>query len=69
MHWLGHVLGLDSQNTPYYLFWSGVGPHIPTFVLTGAWYRRNHCHAPRCARIGRHTADGTPWCTRHRPTP
>lgn len=25
-HWLLHLAGMDSQETAFYMFWSGIGP-------------------------------------------
>lgn len=67
MHWLIHVLGIDTQQSFAYDFWSGCGTQLPSLVLAAAWLHRANCHHPRCPRIGKHSPDGTPYCTRHLP--
>lgn len=67
MHPLIHLLGIDTQASWAYDFWSGIGTQIAPAVLAGAWWHRNNCHRPRCPRIGRHTTDAGHWCRHHRP--
>ena len=66
-HLIAHWLGIDTQQSPFYDFWSGVGTQLkPGWLWVGFLvYRRHNCHQQRCWRIGKHTVDGTPWCTRH----
>ena len=67
MHWLLHILGLDTQNSIFYNFWSGIGTQLAVLIAAvGAWHKHN-CHAKRCPRIGKHILDGTPYCTKHHP--
>lgn len=72
---LSHWLGLDSANSPFYLFWSGFFA-VTVFtvgILTNMWVhlRKNNCHEHKCARLGRYPVEGTPWivCRRHHPDP
>lgn len=71
--WLAHVLGIDTQGSYWYAFYSGVGakliPNPGELLLAWLWWRRNNCHAHRCLLIGRHLHEGTPWCRRHHPDP
>ncbi len=65
MHWLAHILGLDSVSGMPYAFWSGFGSDLGIFGAVLALYWRHVCHKPKCWRIGRHVVAGTPWCNRH----
>lgn len=67
VHWLVHLLGIDTQASWAYDYWSGCGTQLPSLVLAAAWYHRSNCHARRCLRVGKHTHEGTPYCARHRP--
>jgi hypothetical protein len=56
MEWLAHVLGLDTQQSPYYNFWSGVGPvllgQLPILTALIVSYRHKICYYPHCYRLG-----------------
>lgn len=66
-HFILHILGIDTQQSPWYDFWSGVGTQfrLSSLLLPYVFYRHHNCHDRRCLRIARHTVDGTPWCNRH----
>ena len=69
MHWLWHALGIDTQQSWAYDFWSGIGTQ---FKLTGlllpyVLYRKHNCHVHKCWRIGRFQADRWVVCARHHP--
>lgn len=66
-HWLLHVLGIDTQQSMFYDFWSGVGTQfkLSNLLLPALYYHKHNCHMAGCWRIGRHGVDGTPWCNRH----
>jgi len=68
-----HVLGTDSGNGAFYLFYSGlftvlcvVGGQLWNGYLNA---RKNNCHVRGCWRIGRRVVPGTDWhaCNRHHP--
>lgn len=67
MRWLVHVLGLDSQQSPYYTFWSGIGAQLGLAVGGVTFYIKHNCHSRWCWRVGKHVHRGTPYCTRHHP--
>ena len=73
MHWLLHVLGIDTQQSYWYDAWSGCIPAIltSTTIAAAAWalIRRHQCHVRSCWRIGRQQVDGTTFvvCRRHHP--
>lgn len=71
MHWLAHVLGLDSASGTAYLAWSGFGGDLAEFAIAGAVLaivRKHNCEVHRCWRLGRHvTSAGHAVCRRHHP--
>lgn len=70
MRWLIHALGIDTQQSWAYDFWSGVATQLPlpNWIIAAVWYRRHNCHEARCHRLGRHMYGGAQWCARHRPS-
>lgn len=73
MHWLWVHSGLQSGNSAWYLFPSGIGsiiiPPILTglTVLVGLWWH-NQCHVHHCYRYARRTtAAGDRACRKHHP--
>jgi len=70
--WLGfqHSLGIDTQQSEYYDFVSGVGPMIIASlgfsgILVTAWKHIN-CEHPGCMLPGHpHPDHGRPVCRRH----
>lgn len=34
MGWVNHILGIDSQGSSFYMFWSGVGPVIASYLIS-----------------------------------
>ena len=73
MHLLLHVLGIDTQQSYAYDFWSGFGPCLIASLTLGtglwAYIRQRNCHVRRCWRLGRHKVPGTEHvvCGRHAP--
>lgn len=73
MHWLAHVLGLDSVSGYWYAFWSGFGGDLAIVgTLLSAplvLLRKHNCAVRKCWRIGRHKIPGTEHvcCRRHTP--
>lgn len=75
MHWLLHVLGVDSEAGTAYAWWSGSGSVIvpwlmqaATLALLFAWHHQ--CQVDGCHRYARRvTAAGDRACRRHHPEP
>jgi len=68
LHWLAVHTGTIDEQGSYYGFWSGFGSDIGEVTILAAvvgMWRKHACHTKGCWRIGKHTVDGTPWCTRH----
>lgn len=65
MHGLAHVLGLDSQTSYWYCYWSGIGTQVNLGLLGGgaAWWAKHNCRARRCWRMTHHEHG---LCGRHR---
>lgn len=64
---IAHVLGVDTQQSYWYDFWSGIATQTGLLLAGAGWWSKHNCHERRCPRIGKHSVSGTPWCTRHRP--
>lgn len=67
IHWLLHILGIDTQQSYFYDLWSGIATQASLFIGGVTLYMRHNCHSPHCPRVGKHVYEGTPYCTRHRP--
>jgi hypothetical protein len=70
MHDILHWLGIDTQQSYFYDFWSGVGTQVKITwiaILYIVW-RRNNCIVPRCWRITRQVTNGGHHvCHKHHP--
>lgn len=67
MRWIAHILGIDTQQSYWYDFWSGIGTQITLLVAAVGAFHRHNCHRRRCPKIGKHVVNGTPYCARHIP--
>lgn len=65
MHFLLHVLGIDTQQSYYYDFWSGIATQVATVTAGLTYVRKHNCHVRGCARVGRHVVNGSPFCNKH----
>lgn len=63
-----HWLGVDDPSGRIYLFWSGFFGDITIFSAIIYHYFHKQCHHRRCLRPGKHTVNGTPYCTKHKET-
>lgn len=61
-----HLLGLDNPGGPWYLFWSGIFGDLTIFAAVLAHYFKHNCHVKGCLRLGKHTVDGSPYCSKHK---
>jgi hypothetical protein len=66
MHWVLHVLGIDTQQSYWYDLWSGIGAKIDLLFLACIYLWHHNCHVKHCPRIG-HPHNGTVYCKRHLP--
>lgn len=62
MHLLEHILGLDSPEGDWYLFWSGFGADLAYVAAIGTFWRRHICRERGCWRFAHH---GTRTCHKH----
>lgn len=72
IHFLLHILGIDTQQSEFYDAWSGCIPALltGTGLAAGVWafVRHKNCEVHRCWRLARHsTAAGHRVCRRHHP--
>jgi hypothetical protein len=67
LHWLIHILGLDTQNDMPYMFWSGVGPVLFTQgSLFLVYYLHHKCHQTWCPWLGHpDPVHHRPICKKH----
>jgi hypothetical protein len=66
---LQHVLGIDTQASMWYNFWSGFGGCLAEFAILGGFikfYKDHNCKVPHCWRVGHHPVDGTNYITCHK---
>lgn len=74
-HGVNHFLGIDTQASDNYDFFSGSGPVFVTLIgYTGiiiTFIRHVNCHVDGCPRLGRYPLAGGKFkvCTRHSPHP
>lgn len=62
-----HITGIDTQQSPWYDFWSGIATQGSLVIMAASYYMKHNCHKHGCLRIGKHTYAGTPYCTKHHP--
>lgn len=51
MLFLMHIMGLDSANGPWYLFWSGFFGDVTIFAAGAGLMRHKNCHTKGCWRM------------------
>lgn len=68
MTWLAHILGLDTQHSWPYDFWSGCATQASAVAGLVMFWRHKQCHVRWCARVGRHQEQGHLLCHRHHRT-
>ena len=58
LHWLAHLVGLDSGSGYWYLFWSGFGGDVAILgsILAAPFilWRKHDCGVRWCPRLARH---------------
>jgi hypothetical protein len=66
VHGIAHVLGLDSANSSFYLFWSGIGGNA-FLIIAAVVYNRFTCDIPGCHRLGfeQQELTGHSFCRKH----
>jgi hypothetical protein len=65
--WLFHITGIDTQQSYFYDFWSGIATQASLlFAGIGYWIHRN-CHIKGCWRIGQHSFKHYNLCKKHHP--
>ena len=71
MHWFWHITGIDTQQSRFYDFWSGIATQGTIIGAGVAVYRKHNCHRRWCLRIGHFEhQDGEIkrfFCHRHHP--
>src|SRR5271154_773362 len=72
-HYLGYRFAIGTwpvpSGTPWtYQLWSGFVPALTVATIFGSvisLYHIKNCHHDGCWRIGKHTVNGSPWCSKH----
>lgn len=67
MHWLLHVLGIDTQQSDFYDFWSGIATQASLIFGALAVYKHHNCHKHLCWRVGRYQVGQYLVCKKHHP--
>ncbi len=66
LHDLLHWTGIDTQQSYFYDFWSGIGTQITLLVGIIAAIRHHNCHVKGCWRLGhKDPLHGYPACRAH----
>lgn len=66
-----HWTGVDTQQSYFYDFWSGIGPvifgQLPILISLLLYFRHHNCHIKGCWRLGHPDprGGGFPACKRH----
>jgi len=66
-HFILHVLGIDTQQSYFYDFWSGVATQMSVFIGAVVYYKKHNCHVHGCPRIGKHQIGHYVVCSKHHP--
>lgn len=66
MHELLHILGIDTQQSYWYDFWSGIATQGTLIIGIVATLRHKNCHVKGCWRLGHpDPKHGFPACKKH----
>ena len=66
IHWLLHITGIDTQQSRFYDFWSGIATQASLLGGMVALYRHKNCHVTWCWRLGHIDPEhGHPACRHH----
>lgn len=67
LHFILHVLGIDTQQSYFYDFWSGVATQMSALAAVIVYYKKHNCHVHGCPRIGKHPVGHYVVCAKHHP--
>lgn len=67
MHWFWHVTGIDTQQSRWYDFWSGIGTQIALVLAGFGVYRKHNCAIKGCWRLGKFPHGDYHLCAKHHP--
>lgn len=66
---LSEELGISTQASRAYDFWSGLAPNIRDVIelplIASIWWLHHRCHAERCNRVGHPMPAGYLLCKHH----
>jgi len=62
-----HLLGIDTQQSYFYDFWSGFATQLSVITAGVVYYKRHNCHVHLCPRIGKHQVGHYTVCSKHHP--
>lgn len=66
IHFILHVTGIDTQQSPWYDFWSGIATQGAFLAAIIAGYRNKNCHKKWCPRLGQiDPVHHHPACKKH----
>lgn len=68
-HFILHLLGIDTQQSYFYDFWSGIATQLGLLIGITSWYWHHTCHVQTCWRRAKFPVKGTPYtvCAKHHP--
>jgi hypothetical protein len=65
-YWLLHLTGIDTQQSRFYDFWSGIATQLSLIGGMVALYRHKNCYVRRCWRLGHPDPEHNhPACRKH----
>lgn len=66
LHTILHLLGIDTQQSYWYDFWSGIATQMSVVIGLLAFLKHKNCYHDGCWRLGHPDPEhGHPACKKH----
>lgn len=66
LHWFLHITGIDTQQSRFYDFWSGIATQMTVIGAVVVHVRHKNCHVKGCWRLGQIDPENHhPACRKH----
>lgn len=66
-HFFLHIFGIDTQQSPFYDFWSGIATQCSVIFAAVTYYKKHNCHVKLCLRVGKYSVGPYLVCAKHHP--